>query len=90
MSAAIETVGLSKTFGETAAVEHLDLQVERGQVFGFLGPNGAGKTTTIRMRLDLCHPSSGRACSGSTDAATASRFMRAAPISPASSSCIRG
>ena len=61
MTAAIETHGLTKTFGETVAVDGLDLCAEQGQVFGFLGPNGAGKTTTIRALLDLCHPSSGSA-----------------------------
>ena len=59
MPAAIEASGLTKVFGETAAVDGLDLRVEQGQVFGFLGPNGAGKTTTIRVLLDLCHPSAG-------------------------------
>ncbi|HVL28032.1 MAG TPA: ATP-binding cassette domain-containing protein, partial [Acidimicrobiales bacterium] len=44
---------MTKRFGPTRAVENLDLDVQRGEVFGFLGPNGAGKTTTIRMLLDL-------------------------------------
>ncbi len=61
MSAALETLGLTKSFGETVAVDHLELCVEPGQVFGFLGPNGAGKTTTIRLLLDLHHASSGNA-----------------------------
>ncbi len=61
MPAAIETEGLVKVFGETVALDHLDLRVEPGQVFGFLGPNGAGKTTTIRMLLGLHHPTAGRA-----------------------------
>ena len=59
--AVIETDQLTKAFGATVAVDHLDLRVEAGEVFGFLGPNGAGKTTTIRALLDLCHPSSGSA-----------------------------
>lgn len=59
MSAAIETVALTKAFGELVAVNQLDLTVERGEVFGFLGPNGAGKTTTIRMLLDFLRPTSG-------------------------------
>ena len=59
---AIETVGLSKTYGGTvSALVDLDLRVERGEVFGFLGPNGAGKSTTIRLLLDLIHPTAGRA-----------------------------
>lgn len=58
-SAAIETDGLSKRFGETLALDNLDLRIERGMVFGFLGPNGAGKTTMIRLLLDLIRPTSG-------------------------------
>lgn len=58
---AIETHGLSKTFGNQAAVSSLDLTVPAGAVFGFLGPNGSGKTTTIRMLLGLAAPSSGTA-----------------------------
>src|SRR3982074_1151628 len=52
--------GLSKTYGSRQAVRDLDLEVDRGEVFGFLGPNGAGKTTTIRMALGLVRPTSGR------------------------------
>ena len=58
---AIETSGLTKTFGGTHAVQDLDLRVESGEIFGFLGPNGAGKTTTIRLLLDLQHPTAGTA-----------------------------
>ncbi len=61
MTVAIETIGLTKTYGATRAVADLDLEVERGEVFGFLGPNGAGKTTTIRMLLALQRPTAGRA-----------------------------
>ncbi len=56
---AIETHGLTKTFGRQHAVGGIDLAVPRGTVFGFLGPNGSGKTTTIRMLLGLIAPSSG-------------------------------
>jgi ABC-2 type transport system ATP-binding protein len=59
--AAILTERLTKRYGERAAVEHLDLRVEQGEVFGFLGPNCAGKTTTIAMLLGLVRPTSGRA-----------------------------
>ena len=59
MTAAIRAVGLSKRYGELAAVDELDLTVERGELYGFLGPNGAGKTTTIRMALGLIHPTGG-------------------------------
>jgi ABC-2 type transport system ATP-binding protein len=52
---------LSRSFGEIQAVKGIDLQVERGETFGFLGPNGAGKSTTIKMLCTLLHPTSGRA-----------------------------
>jgi ABC-2 type transport system ATP-binding protein len=58
---AIRCEGLTKRFGATVAVDHLDLVVPAGQVYGFLGPNGAGKTTTIRMLLGLIAPTAGRA-----------------------------
>lgn len=58
----VETSGLTKRYGrKITAVQSLDLNVERGEVYGFLGPNGAGKTTTLRMLLGLITPSSGRA-----------------------------
>jgi ABC-2 type transport system ATP-binding protein len=56
---ALRTSGLTKRYGERLAVDHLDLEVYRGEVFGFLGPNGAGKTTTIRMMLGLIRPTEG-------------------------------
>ncbi|MBO9532364.1 MAG: ABC transporter ATP-binding protein [Solirubrobacteraceae bacterium] len=59
-TAAIEVAGLTKRFGETRAIDGIDLRVEEGEAFGFLGPNGAGKTTTIRAILGLLKPTSGR------------------------------
>jgi ABC-2 type transport system ATP-binding protein len=56
---AIETHGLTKRFGERAAIDGIDLQVPRASAFGFLGPNGAGKTTMIRTLLGLTQPTSG-------------------------------
>jgi ABC-2 type transport system ATP-binding protein len=56
---AIETTGLTRHFGDIAAVEQLGLHVSAGSVYGFLGPNGAGKTTTIRMLLGLTRPDHG-------------------------------
>ena len=53
--------GLVKRFGEFVAVDHLNLTVRKGEVFGFLGPNGAGKSTTIRMLCGLLKPTEGRA-----------------------------
>ena len=58
---AISIQGLTKRFGTLAAVSHLDLEVQEGEVLGFLGLNGAGKTTTIRILLDLLRPTSGTA-----------------------------
>jgi ABC-2 type transport system ATP-binding protein len=58
---AIETSGLTRTFGKRPAVDSLTLAIPSGTVFGFLGPNGAGKTTTIRMLAALIAPTSGTA-----------------------------
>ncbi len=58
---AIRTEGLTKRYGDTRALDALELTVSRGEVYGYLGPNGAGKTTTIRLLLGLHRPSSGRA-----------------------------
>jgi len=58
---AIEAHGLSKNFGELRAVSSLDLNVPRGQIYGFLGPNGSGKSTTIRMLCGLLTPTEGDA-----------------------------
>jgi ABC-2 type transport system ATP-binding protein len=58
---AIEGSGLEKSFGETRAVDGVDLAVRRGSVYGMLGPNGAGKTTTIRMLATLIRPDAGEA-----------------------------
>lgn len=68
---AIETVGLTKRYGERAVVRDLDLRVGQGEVFGFLGPNGAGKSTTVKMLLGLVHPSAG-----------AARVLGGDPLSP--------
>lgn len=62
---AIDIQDLSKTFGKgenaVHAVQHLSLEIEANQVYGFLGPNGAGKSTTIRILMDLIRPSAGQA-----------------------------
>ncbi len=57
----IEASGLVRRFGTFVAVDHVDLAVEPGEVFGFLGPNGAGKSTTVRMLTTLLTPSEGSA-----------------------------
>jgi len=58
---AIETIDLTKRFGEFTAVNQVNFTVKRGEIFGFLGPNGAGKTTTMRMLMGLIQPTSGSA-----------------------------
>jgi ABC-2 type transport system ATP-binding protein len=58
---AIETQDLTRKFGDRVAVDHLNLALPQGQVFGFLGPNGAGKTTTVRMLAAIIAPTAGTA-----------------------------
>jgi ABC-2 type transport system ATP-binding protein len=58
---AILTESLGRQFDEFTAVDNVDLEISRGEIYGFLGPNGAGKTTTVRMLCTLLAPSSGRA-----------------------------
>jgi ABC-2 type transport system ATP-binding protein len=61
VSAALQTRDLSRRFGETMAVDGIDLEVAAGEIYGFLGPNGAGKSTTVRMLTTLLLPTSGNA-----------------------------
>jgi len=61
MAAVIRTEKLTKSYGSHRGIVDVDLEVQKGEVFGFLGPNGAGKTTTIRVLLDLIRPTSGKA-----------------------------
>jgi ABC-2 type transport system ATP-binding protein len=56
---ALEVRGLTKSYGDVKALRGVDLEVRRGEIFGFLGPNGSGKTTTIRCLLDLIRPDGG-------------------------------
>jgi ABC-2 type transport system ATP-binding protein len=65
----IELIDLTKRYGNTAAVNSLNLHIPSGEIFGFLGPNGAGKTTTIRMMMGLLQPTSGRILLGGADLA---------------------
>jgi ABC-2 type transport system ATP-binding protein len=58
-SLSIVAAGLTKHFGDITAVDNLDLNIRRGEIYGFLGLNGAGKTTTIRMLLGMIRPSAG-------------------------------
>jgi polyether ionophore transport system ATP-binding protein len=59
MDIAIQTKGLTKSYGSFVALAPLDLEVKKGEVLGYLGPNGAGKTTTIRLMLGLIQPTGG-------------------------------
>jgi daunorubicin/doxorubicin transport system ATP-binding protein len=73
---AIEASGLVKSFGQTRAVDGVDLAVPRGGVFGLLGPNGAGKTTAIRIFATLTRPDSGSARVMGHDVATSPQAVR--------------
>jgi ABC-2 type transport system ATP-binding protein len=58
-SSVIEFAGLTKKYGSFTAVDHLNLSIDEGEIFGLLGPNGAGKSTTILMMLGLTEPTYG-------------------------------
>ncbi len=58
---AVEIAGLTRLFGDLAAVDHVSLSIRTGEIFGLIGPNGAGKSTLIRMLATLLPPSSGTA-----------------------------
>ena len=73
---AVEIDNLVKTFGDFMAVDHVSIQVSKGEIFGFLGPNGAGKSTTIRMLCGLLTPTSGRASVNGFDVATQPEEIR--------------
>ncbi len=61
MTSVIEARDVSKTYGDVHAVDHVNLQVEEGELFGLLGPNGSGKTTMIKMLTGQTRPSGGQA-----------------------------
>ena len=67
---------LVKRFGDFVAVDHISLQTQKGEIFGFLGPNGAGKSTTIRMLCGLLKPTSGRALVAGYDVAKEPEAVR--------------
>lgn len=62
MTHALELEGVTKRFATTLAVNHMNLKVPSGCIYGFLGPNGAGKTTTIRMIMSILYPDEGQVC----------------------------
>jgi oleandomycin transport system ATP-binding protein len=76
MTYAIEAEGLVKRFGETTALDGVDLAVRRGSVLGLLGPNGAGKTTAVRILSTLIRPDAGRAVVGGYDVAAQPHQVR--------------
>jgi ABC-2 type transport system ATP-binding protein len=69
-SVAVHAEGLRRQFNGTTAVEGLDIEIAKGEIYGFLGPNGAGKTTTVRMLCTLLAPTGGRATVAGHDVAT--------------------
>ena len=73
----ISLQGLTKKFGDLTAVDHIDLEVKKGEIFGLLGPNGAGKTTTISMLITIRAISAGKATVNGFDVATEPSKVRA-------------
>lgn len=73
---AVEIRDLVKRFGDFVAVDHISMEVRRGEIFGFLGPNGAGKSTTIRVLCGLLAPTSGSATVGGLDVGTQSELIK--------------
>ncbi len=73
---AVLTRGLVRTYGSTVAVDGIDLEVERGEIYGFLGPNGAGKSTLIRVLCTLLRPSAGLAFVAGCDVVEEPREVR--------------
>jgi ABC-2 type transport system ATP-binding protein len=76
MEPIIETRGLTRRFGALTAVDHLDLSVAPGEIFGLVGPDGAGKTTTLRMLCGLVDPTEGSARVAGHDVARESRAVK--------------
>lgn len=76
MAFAVETLGLCKNFGDLKAVDHLNLAVEEGEMFGIVGPDGAGKTTTIRMLCGILTPSEGTAVVLGSDIITRTELVK--------------
>ena len=76
MSSAIVTEGLVRRFDDAVAVDHVNLEIGTGEIYGFLGPNGAGKSTTVLMLCTLLAPSEGRATVAGFDVAAQAGLVR--------------
>ena len=76
MDYAVQTKGITRDFGEVKAVDEIDLNISRGEIYGFLGPNGAGKTTLVRMLITLLLPSGGSATVAGFDVVNQSNDVR--------------
>ena len=76
MEYAVQTRGIGRTFGEVKAVDAIDLNISRGEIYGFLGPNGAGKTTLVRMLITLLMPTAGSATVAGRDVVSEANEVR--------------
>ena len=76
MNPVVETVALTKKYGDFVALDRLTLSVERGEILGFVGPNGAGKTTTIKILVGLARPTSGSARIAGVDCVAKARQIK--------------
>jgi ABC-2 type transport system ATP-binding protein len=76
MNPVVETVALTKKYGDFIALDRLTLSVERGEILGFVGPNGAGKTTTIKILVGLARPTSGSARIAGVDCVKSARQIK--------------
>jgi ABC-2 type transport system ATP-binding protein len=76
MEYAVQTRGIGRTFGEVKAVDAIDLNISKGEIYGFLGPNGAGKTTLVRMLITLLLPTTGGATVAGRDVVSEANDVR--------------
>ena len=76
MEYAVQTQGIGRTFGEVKAVNAIDLNISKGEIYGFLGPNGAGKTTLVRMLITLLLPTTGSATVAGCDVVSEANDVR--------------
>ncbi|RMF44346.1 MAG: ABC transporter ATP-binding protein [Planctomycetota bacterium] len=72
----VQTIGLTKKYGEFVALDDLNIHVRRGEILGFIGPNGAGKTTTIKILVGLSRPTAGRATIAGVDCSAESAKIK--------------